>query len=129
MRGNLPGSRLIVVHAAAHAVEGHRDHGITGFPPNGAVLGIVDDRPNAGLSLDEGLVSIVVVLGREVIDGGVLVETVGRVGLALGGGAISDVFVGVGNLVGRNKFIADVATVLLVIDKNTTAVKEGRSPL
>ena len=51
------------------------------------------------------------------------------VGLAFGGGAISDVFVGVGNLVGRNKFIADVATVLLVIDKNTTAVKEGRSPL
>ena len=73
--------------AAAHTVEGHRDHGVAGFPADGSVFGIVDYRPNARLGLDEGLVSIVVVLGREVVDGGVLVEVVGRVGLALGGGA------------------------------------------
>ena len=34
--------------SAAHAVEGHRDHGVAGLPANGAVLGIVGDRPNAG---------------------------------------------------------------------------------
>ena len=33
---------------AAHAVEGHRDHGVTGLPAEGAVFGIVGDRPNAG---------------------------------------------------------------------------------
>ena len=73
--------------AAAHAVESHGDHGVTGLPTDGTVFGIVNDGPSAGLGLDEALISIVVVLWREVIDGGVLVETVGRVGLALGGGA------------------------------------------
>ena len=73
--------------AAAHAVEGHRDHGVAGLPADGAVFGVVNDRPNARLGLDEGLIAIVVVLGREVVDGGVLVEIVGGVGLALGGGA------------------------------------------
>ena len=30
--------------AAAHAVEGHRDHGVAGLPTDGAVFGIVGDR-------------------------------------------------------------------------------------
>ena len=73
--------------SATHAVKGHRDHGVAGLPTDRTVLCVVDNRPNAGLGLDEDLISIRIVLGREVIDGGVLVETVGRVGLALGGGA------------------------------------------
>ena len=40
---------------AAHAVEGHGDHGVAGLPADGAVFGIVGDRPNAGLGPDEGL--------------------------------------------------------------------------
>ena len=127
-------------NAAAHAVEGHGDHGVAGLPANGAILCIVDDRPNTGLGLDEGLVSIVVVLGREVVDGGVLVEVVSRVSFAFGGGTVShlayargrmysDVIVGIGKVVCGNQFIADVVAVLLVIDKNTATSKEGRSPL
>ena len=126
--------------SAAHAVEGHRDHGVAGLPADGAVFGIVDYRPNARLGLDEGLIShlthargrmysIVVVLGHEVVDGGVLIEIVGGVGLALGGGTVSDVVVGIGKVVCGNQFIAGVVTILLVIDKNTATTKEGRSPL
>ena len=107
--------------SAAHAVEGHGDHDITGLPPNGAVFGVVQNRPNAGLGLDEGLIShlahargrmysIVVVLGREVVDGGVLVKVIGGVGFAFGGGTISDVIVGIGNFVFRDYFIANVVT-------------------
>ena len=110
-------------------VEGHGDHGVAGFPADGAVFGIVNDGPNAGFGLDEGLIAIVVVLGREVVDGGVLVEVVGGVGLALGGRAVSNVVVCIGNFVCGNQFIADVVTIVLVIDKNTAAAKEGRSPL
>ena len=33
---------------AAHAVKGHRDDGVAGLPADGAVFGIVGDRPNAG---------------------------------------------------------------------------------
>ena len=73
--------------------------------------------------------SIVVVLGHEVVNRGVLVEVVGGVGLAFGGGAISDVIVIVGDLVGGGELVADVVAVLLVIDKNTATTKEGRSPL
>ena len=120
---------LLVEGAPPHAVEGHRDHGVAGLPADGAVLSIVDDRPNARLGLDEGLIAIVVVLWREVIDLGVLVEIVGGVGLAFGGRAVSDVVVGVGKVVGGNEFVADVVAVLLVIDKNTATTKEGSSPL
>ena len=52
--------------------------------------------------LDEGLITIVVVLGREVVDGRVLVEVVGGVGLALGGRTVSDVIVIVGDIVCRD---------------------------
>ncbi len=100
---------------APHAVEGHRDHGATGLPADGAVFGIVDYRPNAGLGFDEGLVAVCVVLGDEVVDGGVLIEVVGGVGFALGGGTISDVIVGVGDLIRGDEFIADVVAVLLVV--------------
>ena len=140
VRGNLTGARLVVLHAAAKAIESHCDYGITGLPIYGAVLGVVGYAPDAGLGLDEGLIShlahargrmysIVVVLGREVIDGGVLIEVVGSVGFAFGGRAVSDVIVGIGNFVCGNQFIADVVTILLVIDKNTATTKEGRSPL
>ena len=125
---------------AAHAVEGHRDHGVAGLPADGAVFGIVDYRPNARLGLDEGLIAIVVVLGDEVVDGGVLVEVVSRVSFAFGGGTVShlayargrmysDVIVGIGKVVCGNQFIADVVAVLLVVDKNTATTKEGRSRL
>ena len=102
-------------NAATHAVEGHRDHSVAGLPADGAVFGIVGDRPNAGLGLDEGLISIVVVLGDEIINRGVLVEVVGRVSFAFGGGAISDVIVIVGDLVGGDEFVADVVAVLFVV--------------
>ena len=114
---------------AAHAVKGHGDHGVARLPANGAVFGVVDDRPNTCLGLDEGLIAIVVVLWREVIDGGVLVEIVGGVGLAFGCRAISDIVVGIGKVVCGNQFIADVVAVVLVIDKHTATAKEGRSPL
>ena len=88
--------------SAAHTVEGHRDHGVALRPTDGPVLCVVDNRPNAGLGLDEGLVSVRIVLGREVVDVGVLVEVVGRVGLAFGCRAISDIVVGIGNFVCRD---------------------------
>ena len=68
-------------------------------------------------------------MGREVIDGGVLVEIIDGVGLAFGGGTVTNVVVIVGDLVGGGQLIAGVVAVLLVIDKNTATSKEGRSPL
>ena len=139
VRGNLPGTRLLILHAAAHAVEGHRDDGVAGLPADGAVLCVVDNRPNAGLGLDGRLVTVSVVFRREVVDGGVLVETVGGVGLAFGGGAVShlayargriysDVIVIVGDLIGRNEFIANVVAVLLLIFRGAAAEETYRSP-
>ena len=87
---------------AAHAVEGHRDHGVAGFPADGSVFGIVDDRPDTGLGLDERLVAVGVVLRHETVNLRVLVEIIGGVGLALGDGAVSDVVVGIGNFVCRD---------------------------
>lgn len=101
--------------AAAYAVEGHGDNSITGLPTYGAVFCVVDNRPNPRLGLDEGLVSVSVILWREVVDGGVLVEVVGCVGFALGGGTVSNIVVGIGNFVCRDQFIADVVTILLII--------------
>ena len=115
--------------AAPHTVEGHRDYCVAGLPADRTVFGVVQNRPNAGLGLDEGLISVRDVLGDEVVDGGILVEVVGGVGLAFGGGAIADVIVIVGDLIGRNEFIAGVVTIVLVIDKHTATAKEGRSPL
>ena len=114
---------------AAHAVEGHGDHGVSGLPADGAVFGIVNDRPNARLGLDEGLIAIRVILGHKVVNRGVLVEIVGGVGLAFGGGTVSDVVVIVGDLICGGQLIAGVVTILLVIDKHTATAKEGRSPL
>ena len=108
---------------AAHAVKGHGDHGVAGLPTNGAIFGIVQNRPNAGLGLDESLIAIVVVLWREVINGGVLIEVVGGVGLAFGGGTISDVVVIVGDIVCGNQFIADVVAVLLIVLGGAAAEK------
>ena len=129
VRGNLPGARLVILHAAAKAVKGHRDDGVAGLPANGAVFGIVDDRPHACFGLDEGLVSVGIILWSEVINRGILVEIVGGVGFAFGDCAISDIIVIVGDIIGSDEFIADVVAVLLVIDKNTATTKEGRSPL
>ena len=41
VRGNLPGTRLIVIHATPYAVKCHRDNRIIPCPTNGSVLGIV----------------------------------------------------------------------------------------
>ena len=100
---------------AAHAIKGHGDHGVTGLPADGAIFGVVGYRPNTCLGLDEGLISIVVVLRREVIDCRVLVEIVSRVSFAFGSGAVSNIVVIVRDLIGRNKFIANVVAVLLII--------------
>ena len=89
--------------AAAHTVEGHGDDRVAGLPADGAVFGIVDYRPNARLGLDEGLIAIGVVLGDEVVDGGVLIEIVG------------DVIVGIRNIVCENELVSDVVTILLVV--------------
>ena len=121
--------RLLIVHAAAKAVKGHRDNRITPCPTNGAVFGIVGDRPHTGLGLDERLVAVGVVFRHEVVNGGILVEIIGGVGLAFGGRAVTDVIVGIGNFICSDEFIADVVAVLLVIDKNTATTKEGSSPL
>ena len=88
--------------AAAHAVEGHRDHGVAGLPTNGAILCIVQNRPITGLGLDEGLIAIRVVLGHEVVDLRVLVEIIGGVGFALGSRTVADVVVGIGNFICRD---------------------------
>ncbi len=91
------------------------------MPTDGTIFGVVQNRPNTGLGLDEGLISIRIVLGHEVVDGGVLVEVVGGVGFAFGGGAIADVVVIVGDLVGGDEFIADVVAVLLVVLRGAAA--------
>ena len=100
---------------AAHTVEGHRDHGATGLPADGAVLGVVGYLPDAGGGLDEGLITVGIVFGHEVVNLGVLVESVGGVGLALGDGAIADVVVGIGEVVGGGEFVAGVVAVLFVV--------------
>ena len=71
VRGNLPVSCLLIVHAAAKAVEGHCDDRVAELPADGPVFGVVDDRPNASGSFDYCLVAIRVVLRHEVIDGDV----------------------------------------------------------
>ena len=114
--------------AAPHAIKGHGDDRVALRPADGAVFGVVDDRPNAGLGLDEGLISVCVVLGREVVNRGVLVEVVGRVGLAFVGGTISDVIVGIGNIVCGNELVSDVVTILLVILRGAAAKRTRRSP-
>ena len=40
VRDDLSGAGLLIVHTAAHAVKGHGNHGVAGFPADGAVLGI-----------------------------------------------------------------------------------------
>ena len=107
--------------SAAHAVKSHRDHGVAGLPTNGAILGIVQNRPNAGLGFDKGLVAVGIILWDKVVNRGVLVEVVDSVGLAFGGGAVSDVVVIVGDLVGGDEFVADVVTVLLFIFRGAAA--------
>ena len=59
------------------------------MPADGAVFGVIDNRPNAGGGFDEGLVTVGIVLGRKVIDGGVLVEVVGGVGFVFGGASVA----------------------------------------
>ena len=119
---------LVILHrahfdSATHAVEGHGDDGIAGFPADGAVFGIVGYRPNAGLGLDEGLVSVSVILWREVVDGGILVEVVGGVGFAFGDGTVSDIIVGIRSVIRGDQLIADVVAVLLVVLRATTIEK------
>ena len=98
-------------HAAAHAVEVHLNHRVAGLPANGAVLSIVAYPPDACGSLNEGLVSVGIVLGREVVNLGVLVEIVDDIGLALGGDAVADVVVGVGEALTGDELVARVVGV------------------
>ena len=112
--GELRGAiHLTVGDAATEAVKGHRDDLRPLRPTDWPVLGVVLHLPNAGCGLDGGLIAVAVVLGHEVVDGGVLVEVVGSVALALGGGAIADVVVSVRDFVSRDELIADVVAVLL----------------
>ena len=50
---------------AAHAVKGHRDHGVAGLPTDGAVFGIVGNQPHAGLGLDTRLVAVIMIDCRQ----------------------------------------------------------------
>ena len=43
-RGDLTGARLVVLHAAAHAVEGHGHHFVPLCPADGVIPGIVFHR-------------------------------------------------------------------------------------
>ena len=47
VRDDLSGAGLLIVHAVARTVEGHRDYGVSGLPADGAVLGVAGDRPHA----------------------------------------------------------------------------------
>ena len=58
---------------------------------------------------------------REVVDGRVLVEVVGGVGFAFGGRAVSDVVIGVGDIVCRDELVADIVPVLLLIFRSAAA--------
>ena len=93
------------------------------FPTDGAVLGVVGHAPNASRCLDEGLLIVGVVFWCEVVDLGVLVESVGRVGLAFGGGTVSNIVVIVGDVIRGDQFIAGVVAVLLLIFRGTAAKK------
>ena len=55
VHGNLTGAHFAMVHAAAHAVEGHGDYCVAGLPADRTVFDVVQNRPNAALGLDEGL--------------------------------------------------------------------------
>ena len=65
LEGLFPALYCTHLHAAAHAVEGHRDHGVAGFPSDGSVFGIVDDRPNTSLGLDTRLVAVIMINCRQ----------------------------------------------------------------
>ena len=67
------------------------------------------------------MVSVRVVLGHEVVDGGVLIEVVGGVGFTLGDRTVSDVVVIVGDIIGSDEFIADVVAVLLIVLRSSAA--------
>ena len=90
--------------AAAHVVvsTGHAHAIVVLCEKDGAIFGVIGDIPDTRAGLDAGLVAVVIVGGREdivrlVLDGGVLVEGVGRVGVARGAllldEAVSDVIV------------------------------------
>ena len=90
--------------AAPHVVVGAGNGEVLSLfaEQHGAVLGVIGDIPDTRAGLDAGLVAVVIVGGREdivrlVLDGGVLVEGVGRVGVARGAllldEAVSDVVV------------------------------------
>ena len=123
--GDLRGAILLAVgDAATETVKGHRDDLRPLRPTDRPVLGVVLHRPLARFREHLGLISIVVVLGREVVNGGVLVEVIGGVGLALGDGAVSDIVIGVRDIVCGDELVAGVVAVLLVVDKNTAAAKK-----
>ena len=100
-------------HAAAQTVEGHLDDGLALHPTDGSVLGVIGDRPDAGLGLHLRLVAVEVVFRREGVDGGVLVEVVGDIVAPLGLGAVADIVVGVGTALAGDQLVAHVVGVLL----------------
>ena len=111
MRGDLIISHLLIVHAATEAIEDHGDNRVAPRPANRPVFGVVDDRPNASGSFDYCLVTIRIVLGREVVDRRVLVKVVSGVGFAFGGGTVSDIVVSVGLVLAGGELVANVVTV------------------
>ena len=104
---------LAVGDAAAETVKGHCDDLRPLRPTDRPVLGVVLHLPNAGCGLDGGLIAVEVVLGHEVVDGGVLIEVIGSVALPLGGGAIADVIIGVRDFISQDELVAGVVAVLL----------------
>ena len=99
---------LLVEDAAAKTVVTHRDDDTPLRPTDGAILGVVFHLPDVGLGEDGGLVTIEVIGRREGVDGRVLVEAVGHIIAAFGGGAVADVVVGIGETLSGDKLVAEV---------------------
>ena len=119
---------LLVEDPPPHAVKAHGDDLVPLCPTDGAILGVVFHRPLARFREHRGLVTIGIEGRHEPIDGGVLVEVVGGVGLALGGGTIADVVVGIGDIIGGGQLVTNVVAVLLIVLGGAAAKGTRRSP-
>ena len=112
VRDDRSGAGLLIVHTATEAIEDHGDNRVAPRPASRPVFGVVDDRPNASGSFDYCLVTIRIVLGREVVDRRVLVKVVSGVGFAFGGGTVSDIVVSVGLVLAGEQFVAHIVGVI-----------------
>lgn len=73
---------VVLRHAAAYSVVGHRDCVRTMRPQDWAILAIIGHLPNTGCCLDERQVAVGITDRREIINRRVLVQLVRRVDAA-----------------------------------------------